>query len=622
MIVGLGGDDRLHGRGADDLLCGGPGQDHLFGDSGNDRLNGGADSDRCRGGKGEDSARGCEAQPPPVVAPEAPSVNRPPQATDIASSTDEDSVKSIDVLATASDPDGDAISLASLDASGAIGQVAVSGGGVVRFDPSGRFDSLAAGETAKDSFGYAVADVHGMTVHARVVVAVMGVDDPPVAVEDSAAFDQNDPATSIDVQANDLDPDGDAALIAAVGDPSHGTASIANDGSEVAYQPDPDYCNDGEAPDSFSYTLNGGSSATVTVTVACATTVSVSPALFPSFDPDVSDYTVRCNGAPVEVAGRTAAGASISVDADGPETGHYEATVPLDQNQGFGFSVVENGEERKYHVRCLPMGFPAWNFDRLLEPAHQFYVASPLPQEAANRYAVVFDDDGVPLWWHPGPRPVDAKVLADGSITWWGQTPTADGYDIRNLNGEVLRVVRIVGGSTDFHELQPDQNGDFFVTSYQPREHVDLTSFGGGADDTVVDAIVQEIDPAGNAIWSWSSADHIGLEETGRWWPTALKNPARDIVHINAVEPVGEDAILLSLRHTDAVYKIAKDTGEVIWKLGGTWTPKSLTVLNDPEGAYPLGGPHDVRLLADGTITIHDNNTGFLEPSPCRALSD
>lgn len=77
------------------------------------------------------------------------------------------------------------------------------------------------------------------------------------------------------------------------------------------------------------------------------------------------------------------------------------------------------------------------------------------------------------------------------------------------------------------------------------------------------------------------------------------------------VEPDGPNAFLISLRHTDAVYKIDKASGDVIWKLGGTTTPKSLTVLDDPYGAYPLGGQHDPRVLPDGTVTIHDNGTAI-----------
>jgi VCBS repeat-containing protein len=649
VIVGLGGEDSIDGRGGDDLLCGGDGgdvidggpgkdllhggggedrlsghagDDRLFGDGGSDGLDGGADVDRCRGGKGSDATSNCESAravvPQPTVDHPAPPANRPPRPADVVRSTDEDTAISIDLLRAASDPDADALRLESLDTSGVKARVEPDGDGSVRFDPSGRFDSLAPGESAADSFGYTIADAHGATARGLVTVTVQGVDDLPVATDDAAAITQNDPVTTIDVRANDADPDGGSGLIASVGTPDHGTAAIADGGSEVTYQPSPDYCNDGEVPDGFSYSLDGGSTATVTVAVACVTTVTTSAPLFPSFDPQVSDYVVRCDGVSLGIAGRTAAGASIDVDATAPETGKFEDTVPLGENEEFGFSVDEGGEELDYHVRCLPAGFPIWNFDRLLQPAHQFYVVTP-PAPSTEVYAVVFDENGVPVWWRPGnPRLIDAKVLADGSIAWWQLSAPGDAYEIRNLKGEVLRVIRAVGGSTDLHELQPDQDGNFLIISYQPRSHVDLTAFGGGADDTVVDAVIEEIDPAGNEVWHWNSGEHISLQETGRWWPTALAQPSRDIVHMNAIEPVGDDAVMISLRHTDAVYKIDKATGDVIWKLGGTWRPESLKVIGDPEGAYPLGGQHDVRLQPDGTITIHDNNTNL--PSPPRAV--
>ena len=48
--------------------------------------------------------------------------------------------------------------------------------------------------------------------------------------------------------------------------PSHGTVTIAGDGSGLTYTPNPNYCNDGNPTDDFTYTLNGGSTATVAVT--------------------------------------------------------------------------------------------------------------------------------------------------------------------------------------------------------------------------------------------------------------------------------------------------------------------------------------------------------------------
>ena len=53
--------------------------------------------------------------------------------------------------------------------------------------------------------------------------------------------------------------------------PANGTVVITGGGTGLTYQPDPNYCNNppGTSPDTFTYTLNGGSTATVSVTVTC-----------------------------------------------------------------------------------------------------------------------------------------------------------------------------------------------------------------------------------------------------------------------------------------------------------------------------------------------------------------
>ena len=72
--------------------------------------------------------------------------------------------------------------------------------------------------------------------------------------------------------ANDTDVDGGPKAIDSVTQPANGTVAITGGGTGLTYQPNANYCNDppGTAPDTFTYTLNGGSSATVSVTVTCA----------------------------------------------------------------------------------------------------------------------------------------------------------------------------------------------------------------------------------------------------------------------------------------------------------------------------------------------------------------
>jgi Big-like domain-containing protein len=93
-------------------------------------------------------------------------------------------------------------------------------------------------------------------------------DTPPTAVNDTATVPRDAAATTVDVLANDTNPDGGPKQVASVTQPAHGTAAVAGVGTGVTYQPAFGYC-DSNAPDTFTYSVNGGSTATVSVTVVC-----------------------------------------------------------------------------------------------------------------------------------------------------------------------------------------------------------------------------------------------------------------------------------------------------------------------------------------------------------------
>ena len=100
-------------------------------------------------------------------------------------------------------------------------------------------------------------------------VTVTGVNDPPVAGNDSATTQKNTPVV-IDVTANDTDVDGtvNPATVTVGSGPSHGSLSVNPGSGNVTYTPDAGFTG----PDSFTYTVrdNDGATsnvATVTVTV-------------------------------------------------------------------------------------------------------------------------------------------------------------------------------------------------------------------------------------------------------------------------------------------------------------------------------------------------------------------
>ena len=95
---------------------------------------------------------------------------------------------------------------------------------------------------------------------------------PPTAVPDSATVAQDAVATSVPVIANDTNPSGNPPItIGSVTQSVNGTVAITGGGTGLTYRPNATYCNNppGTSLDTFTYTINGGSTATVSMTVNC-----------------------------------------------------------------------------------------------------------------------------------------------------------------------------------------------------------------------------------------------------------------------------------------------------------------------------------------------------------------
>jgi VCBS repeat-containing protein len=142
--------------------------------------------------------------------------NSPPSAGNVSAATNKHTAIDINVLAGASDPDGDVVTLQSVGTTGTKGAVSINANGTVHYDPNGQFQSLTAGQTATDAFAYTVSDGY-LTATGTVTVTINGVNDPPVIskVESSAlSYRSQDPAVEI-TSALTLSDDDDATIAGA-----------------------------------------------------------------------------------------------------------------------------------------------------------------------------------------------------------------------------------------------------------------------------------------------------------------------------------------------------------------------------------------------------------------------
>ncbi len=247
-------------------------------------------------------------------------VNGAPQTAPDTATTNSGALVAIDVLANDTDPELDPMTVTDIPAAPTFGTAVINGGtGEVDYTPDPGFYGT-------DTFTYEVCDSLGACSIETVTVTVDG---PPTAVDDGATTDVDIPV-SIDVLANDTDPEGalDPSSVNVTTGPTNGSTTVDLVTGAITYSPDPGFVG----ADVFTYEVCDGATppqcdiATVTVGVD---------------DPVLNDPPVAVDDSDVTQIDASVTTAVLDNDLD-PESGIL--TVNSVSNVTAGATVVINGD--------------------------------------------------------------------------------------------------------------------------------------------------------------------------------------------------------------------------------------------------------------------------------------
>jgi hypothetical protein len=236
-------------------------------------------------------------------------------------------------------------------------------------------------------------------------------------------------------------------------------------------------------------------------------------------------------------------------------------------------------------------------------------------REAVQPGPMIVDDTGQVVWFEPLATSgvTDFKVQrykGKPVLTWWQGTVSmrgvglAGGYHIVDSSYRLIKIVRAGNGLTgDIHEFKLLPGGRALFTIYR-KVPADLGELGGPSEGFVLEGVVQEISVAtGRVIFEWHSLPEVSLAESYLPVPEkegTSKDPY-DYFHVNSADLDTDGNILVSARHTSAIYKINRRTGKIIWRLGG----KKSNFTFGPGAKFSW--QHDAHRRPDGTITLFDN---------------
>jgi hypothetical protein len=395
------------------------------------------------------------------------------------------------------------------------------------------------------------------------------------------------------------------------------------------------------------------------LTVTSAADVSAI-VLTPAFSPDTFDYYVSCAAGSnaLAVTATAGEGATVAIDvsattfqgalsqqSSGFAASQNLSSLPVNAGQAVVAVVESGGATSQYWVRCLPNDMPGWSWSLHPEngalPSGYFLVGDLYPNDwpGTTAYAVVFDENGVPVWFEPaspagyGAGGVDSP--SENFVSYLNFYNEGVGpFTLFNLSSWTTTVVPNSTAwdqyQVNLHELKYyPETGNYLVIGQPTTYGVDLTgvqiggtSMVGGPDGAITDCAILEISPSdGSVVNSWLASEHFITKEVTttpyEYGTAADGGTIVDAYHCNAIDiDPANNNLLISMRNANTVIYMTWPEGNILWKMGGVNQSNN----NAPfvTVSSPFVGQHDARLRnwnqscngGAGQITMFDDETG------------
>ena len=268
---------------------------------------------------------------------------------------------------------------------------------------------------------------------------------------------------------------------------------------------------------------------------------------------------------------------------------------------------------KKSTFNGLPADFPDYYVSVINNPGPGYYfVNAGLRDSTRGEYNLIIDTTGFPVFYMRFPPDHRENFFtyhpSVGLLTYYDQNLSK--FSAYNNSNEFMRYYDAQNGySADIHELILNEDGTYWLLAYD-AQNVDMSQIYPGGCETavVIGTIIQGIDGDDNVFFQWSSWDHFNITDAD----TGIVDLTRcmiDYCHGNALAFDSVGNVILSSRNMSEITKIDRQTGNIIWRLGGN--NNQFTFVND---TVPIKAQHHIRYRGNNTYSLFDNGNSRVPP--------
>ena len=295
--------------------------------------------------------------------------------------------------------------------------------------------------------------------------------------------------------------------------------------------------------------------------------------------------------------------------------------LKLEQKSHLDNNKFEKKNQKEVKENNLPEGFPGYEVN-LINPSttDEYYFMTSFDDWGwfpdTEPFIMITDIYGTPVYYKKTKSfAYDLKIQPDGNLSYYSYIPGFS-HKLMDSSYRVIDTYKMGNGYsyTDFHEFRLLENGHSFVTTYDGEFYAMDTVVPGGDPNAIVFGFVfQELDINKDVVFQWRSWDHFLITDAGPF--VDLTDSIIDYVHGNGIEMDSDSTLLISCKNMEEITKIDRNTGDIIWRLGGK--NNQFDYVNDTLG---FSVQHNIRKLPSGNISLFDNGSKHPDPKFSSAL--